>query len=78
MLSATNDVAIDGYTIEFLDKGELGLANGIRIGLYRVGMLASGFILMASDWLAGTAHSWSPRSCSSVSQSRRSSRPASG
>jgi MFS transporter, PAT family, beta-lactamase induction signal transducer AmpG len=51
VLSATNDVAIDGYTIEFLDKGELGLANGIRIGLYRVGMLASGFVLMASDWL---------------------------
>ena len=51
-LSATNDVAIDGYTIEFLDRGELGLANGIRIGLYRVGMLASGFLLMASDWLS--------------------------
>ena len=50
-LSATNDIAIDGYTIEFLDKQELGLANGIRIGLYRVGMLASGFVLMASDWL---------------------------
>ncbi|HEX6944792.1 MAG TPA: MFS transporter, partial [Casimicrobiaceae bacterium] len=43
-LSATNDVAVDGYTIEFLDKHELGLANGIRIGLYRVGMLTSGFV----------------------------------
>ncbi|MEP7207123.1 MAG: MFS transporter [Casimicrobiaceae bacterium] len=50
-LSATNDVAVDGYTIEFLSKDELGLANGIRIGLYRVGMLASGFVLMASDWM---------------------------
>lgn len=50
-LSATNDVAIDGYTIEYLDKAELGRANGIRIGLYRVGMLASGFVLMASEWL---------------------------
>jgi PAT family beta-lactamase induction signal transducer AmpG len=50
-LSATNDVAVDGYTIEYLEKDELGLANGIRIGLYRVGMLASGFVLMASDWL---------------------------
>jgi PAT family beta-lactamase induction signal transducer AmpG len=37
-LSATNDIAIDGYTIEFLAKEELGLANGIRIGLYRVGI----------------------------------------
>jgi PAT family beta-lactamase induction signal transducer AmpG len=51
VLSATNDVAIDGYTIELLDKHELGFANGIRIGLYRVGMLASGFVLMTSDWL---------------------------
>ena len=50
-LSATNDIAIDGYTIEYLQKEELGLANGIRIGLYRVGMLASGFVLMASAWL---------------------------
>jgi PAT family beta-lactamase induction signal transducer AmpG len=50
-LSATNDVAIDGYTIEYLEPDELGLANGVRIGLYRVGMLASGFVLMASDWL---------------------------
>ncbi len=51
VLSATNDVAIDGYTIELLDKHELGLANGIRIGFYRVGMLASGAILILSDYL---------------------------
>jgi PAT family beta-lactamase induction signal transducer AmpG len=51
-LSATNDIAIDGYTIEYLDKDELGVANGIRIALYRVGMLASGFVLIASDWLS--------------------------
>jgi PAT family beta-lactamase induction signal transducer AmpG len=50
-LSATHDIAVDGYTIEFLDKEELGLANGVRIGLYRVGMLTSGVVLMASDWL---------------------------
>ena len=49
MLSATNDIAIDGYTIEILSKDELGIANGIRIGMYRVGMLASGAVLMASD-----------------------------
>lgn len=51
MLSATNDIAIDGYTIELLSKDELGLANGVRIGMYRVGMLASGAVLMASDAL---------------------------
>jgi PAT family beta-lactamase induction signal transducer AmpG len=49
IMSATNDVAIDGYTIEMLNKRELGLANGLRIGFYRVGMLASGFVLMLAD-----------------------------
>lgn len=49
LLSATNDVAIDGYTIEMLDRRELGLANGLRIGMYRVGMLAAGFLLILSD-----------------------------
>jgi PAT family beta-lactamase induction signal transducer AmpG len=51
MLSATHDIAVDGYTIELLSKDELGFANGIRIGMYRVGMLASGVLLMASDAL---------------------------
>jgi PAT family beta-lactamase induction signal transducer AmpG len=52
LLSATNDIAIDGYTIELLDRNEMGLANGVRIGLYRVGMLAAGGILILSDYLA--------------------------
>lgn len=54
LLSATNDVAIDGYTIEMLDKGELGRANGLRIGFYRVGMLAAGFVLILSDYIGWT------------------------
>jgi PAT family beta-lactamase induction signal transducer AmpG len=49
--SATNDIAIDGYTIELLDKQELGRANGIRIALYRVGILTAGLILILSDVL---------------------------
>lgn len=49
LLSATNDIAIDGYTIEMLSKREMGLANGLRIGFYRVGMLAAGFVLILSD-----------------------------
>ncbi len=49
LLSATNDIAIDGYTIDMLDKDEMGLANGVRIGFYRVGMLSAGFILILSD-----------------------------
>ena len=51
LLSATNDIAIDGYTIELLDRNELGLANGVRIGLYRVGMLTAGGVLVLSDYL---------------------------
>jgi PAT family beta-lactamase induction signal transducer AmpG len=50
-LSATNDIAIDGYTIELLDRQELGLANGVRIGFARVGILAAGAILILSDFL---------------------------
>jgi len=55
-LSATNDIAIDGYTIELLDRRELGLANGIRIGFYRVGMLAAGLVLVLSDWIDWPAY----------------------
>ncbi|MGP0564987.1 MULTISPECIES: MFS transporter [unclassified Nitrospina] len=55
IFSATSDVAIDAYTIEMLNKDELGLANGIRNGMYRVGMLASGFILVLADWMSWSA-----------------------
>lgn len=55
IFSATSDIAIDAYTIEMLNKDELGLANGIRNGMYRVGMLASGFILVLADWLSWSA-----------------------
>jgi PAT family beta-lactamase induction signal transducer AmpG len=48
VLSATNDIAIDGYTIEFLDRDELGLANGVRLALYRGGVIAAGFMLVVS------------------------------
>jgi len=51
LLSATNDVAIDGYTIEMLNKNEMGRANGLRIGFYRVGMIAAGSVLILSDVL---------------------------
>jgi PAT family beta-lactamase induction signal transducer AmpG len=54
-LSATNDIAIDGYTIEQLNKSELGRANGFRIGFYRVGMLAAGILLWFSDVAGWTA-----------------------
>lgn len=52
LFSATNDIAIDAYSIELLEKGEIGLANGLRIGFYRVGMLGAGFVLILSDRLS--------------------------
>lgn len=55
LFSATSDIAIDAYTIEMLNKDELGLANGVRNGMYRVGMLASGLILVLADWLSWSA-----------------------
>lgn len=55
IFSATSDIAIDGYTIEMLNKNELGLANGVRNGMYRVGMLASGIILILSDFFSWSA-----------------------
>jgi len=56
LASATQDLAVDAYTIDLLDTSELGLANGIRIGAYRVGLIASGGgVLILSDLLG-----WSP------------------
>jgi len=42
LASATQDIAIDAYTIELLSARELGLANGFRLGAYRVALIAAG------------------------------------
>jgi MFS transporter, PAT family, beta-lactamase induction signal transducer AmpG len=52
--SATNDIATDGYTIELMDRREYGMANGFRIGFYRVGMIFAGVVLMISGWYGWT------------------------
>ena len=49
-LSATQDVAIDAYTIESMETRELGVANSVRITSYRVAMFTAGGALI---WLAG-------------------------
>jgi MFS transporter, PAT family, beta-lactamase induction signal transducer AmpG len=48
-LSATQDIAVDGYTIEIMDRNELGPANGTRVMGYRVGMIVAGGVLVASS-----------------------------
>ncbi len=40
--SATQDIAIDAYTIGLLAPGEEGIANGVRVSAYRVALIASG------------------------------------
>ncbi len=49
-LSATQDVAIDAFTIESTSEAELGAANSVRIALYRVAMFVAGGALV---WIAG-------------------------
>ena len=54
--SATQDLAVDAYTIDLLDTDELGMANGIRIGAYRVGLIAAGGgVLILSDLVGWSA-----------------------
>jgi PAT family beta-lactamase induction signal transducer AmpG len=49
-LSATQDVAIDAYTIEATTTRELGVANSVRIAAYRIAMFTAGGLLI---WMAG-------------------------
>src|SRR5512142_541120 len=42
LASASQDIAIDAYTVEVLHKDEQGAAVGARIALYRAAMLVSG------------------------------------
>lgn len=40
--SATQDIAIDAFSVGIASKGEEGTINSVRAGLYRVGVLAGG------------------------------------
>jgi MFS transporter, PAT family, beta-lactamase induction signal transducer AmpG len=51
-LSATQDIAVDAYTIEATATRELGVANSVRIGAYRIAMFTAGGLLI---WIAGRA-----------------------
>lgn len=46
VLSATQDIAIDAYTIELLDEREYGAANGIRVTTYRAALIVAGGLLV--------------------------------
>ncbi|MFH0821277.1 MAG: MFS transporter [Pseudomonadota bacterium] len=52
VLSATQDIAIDAYTIELLEPSELGIANGFRQAAYRLALVFSGgFFVAAGGWV---------------------------
>jgi PAT family beta-lactamase induction signal transducer AmpG len=47
ILSATQDIAIDAYTIELLDEEDMGPANGLRVTTYRIALISAGGVLVA-------------------------------
>lgn len=53
LLSATQDVATDGLAVNMLGPRQRGLANGIQVGAYRIGMIAGGGGLLWLFALAG-------------------------
>jgi len=44
--SATQDIAIDAYTIGLVPRGEEGPANSVRITAYRLGLVSAGGLLL--------------------------------
>jgi len=49
LASATQDIAIDAYTIGLVERGEEGQANSMRITAYRGGLILAGSLLIVSD-----------------------------
>ena len=53
ILAATQDIAIDAYTIELLDQEEMGPANGLRVSTYRVALIIAGGVFVGAAGLVG-------------------------
>jgi MFS family permease len=53
LIAATQDIATDGLAVRMLDARELGLANGIQVGAYRVGMMFGGGLVIKIFELSG-------------------------
>jgi PAT family beta-lactamase induction signal transducer AmpG len=51
IFSATQDIAIDAYTIELMEKKEMGRANGVRVTAYRVALMTMGGLLAVAGWM---------------------------
>lgn len=48
LLCATQDIATDGLAVDVLAESERGVANGVQVGGYRVGMVAGGGALLVA------------------------------
>lgn len=53
MISATQDIAIDAKTLTFLDRDQMGPANGVRVTAYRVAMIIAGGVLVGISGFIG-------------------------
>lgn len=53
VFSATQDIAIDAYTIELVNEEEMGPANGLRVSSYRVSLIVAGGVFVAIAGLIG-------------------------
>ncbi len=53
ILAATQDIAIDAYTIELLDQKEMGPANGLRVSTYRAALIIAGGVFVGAAGLVG-------------------------
>jgi PAT family beta-lactamase induction signal transducer AmpG len=54
--AATQDVAIDAYTVGLVERGEEGDANGVRVSTYRVALIVTGGgLVVLSQWLSWTS-----------------------
>lgn len=47
-LSASQDIAMDAYAVEWMSKEQQGPGNALRITFYRIGMLGAGGLAIAS------------------------------
>jgi PAT family beta-lactamase induction signal transducer AmpG len=55
LASATQDIAIDAYTIALIERGEEGQANAVRVTAYRIGLIAAGGgLLFLPRWIGWT------------------------
>lgn len=57
--SATQDIAIDAYTIGLVEVGEEGDTNGVRVSAYRVALIfAGGGLLLLRGWIGWHGVFW--------------------